>query len=77
MILGAHYDVHGNQKGADDNASGVAGLIEIARILSQEKTKLPADKYPSVKDADGSPVSVPYKATVNKQTELLRRSLSG
>lgn len=41
VILGAHYDVHGNQKGADDNASGVAGLIEIARILSQEKTKLP------------------------------------
>ena len=42
----------------------------------QEKTKLPADKYPSVKDADGSPVSVPYKATVNKQTELFNAKVS-
>jgi hypothetical protein len=33
-ILGAHYDVCGNQQGADDNASGVAGLLEVARVLS-------------------------------------------
>lgn len=37
---------------------------------TQEKTKLPADKYPSVKDAKGNTVYVPYKATVNKETEL-------
>lgn len=35
-----------------------------------EKTKLPTSKYPSVKDADNNTVYVPYKATVNKQTEL-------
>ena len=35
-----------------------------------EKTKLPKDKYPSVKDSDNNTVYVPYKATVNKQTEL-------
>ena len=34
VVLGAHYDVCGDQPGADDNASGVAGLIEILRILS-------------------------------------------
>lgn len=33
VIVGAHYDVAGDQPGADDNASGVAGLLEIARIL--------------------------------------------
>ncbi|WMJ74613.1 M28 family peptidase [Cytophagaceae bacterium ABcell3] len=33
VVLGAHYDVAGNQPGADDNASGVAGLLEIARLL--------------------------------------------
>lgn len=27
FIVGAHYDVYGNQPGADDNASGVAGLL--------------------------------------------------
>ena len=35
-----------------------------------EKTKLPKDKYPSVKDSENNTVYVPYKATVNKQTEL-------
>lgn len=34
IIIGAHYDVCENQPGADDNASAVAGLIEILRILS-------------------------------------------
>lgn len=41
ILVGAHYDtVHGSP-GADDNASGVAGLLEIGRFLSQahpEKT---------------------------------------
>ncbi len=37
IIIGAHYDVYGNQQGADDNASGVAGLLELARLLSKEK----------------------------------------
>lgn len=40
IILGAHYDVCGNQPGADDNASGVAGLLEIARLLSSQKPLL-------------------------------------
>jgi hypothetical protein len=33
VVLGAHYDVCGDQPGADDNASGVAGLLEVARLL--------------------------------------------
>lgn len=37
FILGAHYDVYGNQPGADDNASGVAGLLETARLISLHK----------------------------------------
>ena len=31
VVIGAHYDVCGDQDGADDNASGVAGLLELAR----------------------------------------------
>jgi Zn-dependent M28 family amino/carboxypeptidase len=38
LIIGAHYDVAGNQPGADDNASGIAGLIELARKFSASKT---------------------------------------
>lgn len=32
IIVGAHYDVYGDLPGADDNASAVAGLLEIARF---------------------------------------------
>lgn len=40
LVLGAHYDVCENQPGADDNASGVAGLLEIARLLQTHKPAL-------------------------------------
>lgn len=33
IIVGAHYDVCYEQDGADDNASGCAGLLELARYL--------------------------------------------
>ena len=36
IIVGAHYDVCGSQDGADDNASGIVGLLEIARLLQGE-----------------------------------------
>lgn len=36
MVVGAHYDVAGEQPGADDNASGVAGLLELARLLKDQ-----------------------------------------
>jgi Zn-dependent M28 family amino/carboxypeptidase len=35
IVVGAHYDTAGDQPGADDNASGVAGLIELGRLLAQ------------------------------------------
>ena len=34
LVVGAHYDVFGEQPGADDNASGVAALLGLARLLS-------------------------------------------
>ncbi len=40
FILGAHYDVYKEQEGADDNASSVAGLLEIARMVNQHQPKL-------------------------------------
>ncbi len=36
IVIGAHYDVCGQQAGADDNASGVAGLLELAVLLSKK-----------------------------------------
>lgn len=40
IVLGAHYDVFWDTPGADDNASGVAGLLEIARILKKNESIL-------------------------------------
>ncbi|MBF0465584.1 MAG: M28 family peptidase [Nitrospirae bacterium] len=33
IVIGAHYDTVSTTPGADDNSSGVAGLLEIARLL--------------------------------------------
>ena len=40
LIVGAHYDVFGDQPGADDNASGIAGLIEVARFAKKHESEL-------------------------------------
>ncbi|HEX5874816.1 MAG TPA: M28 family peptidase [Pyrinomonadaceae bacterium] len=37
IVVGAHYDTAGPMPGADDNASGVAGLIELARLLGAQQ----------------------------------------
>jgi hypothetical protein len=34
LVLGAHHDTQADSVGADDNASGVAGLVELARVLA-------------------------------------------
>ncbi|WP_290701256.1 M28 family peptidase [Lacinutrix sp.] len=39
IVIGAHYDVCGDQEGADDNASGVTGLLELARLLKDKTLK--------------------------------------
>jgi hypothetical protein len=45
LVIGAHYDVFSNDSdglpGADDNASGVAGLLELARVLSTHRVDRP------------------------------------
>jgi hypothetical protein len=37
IVVGAHYDTDGEMPGADDNASGVAALLELARLLATER----------------------------------------
>ena len=54
MVIGAHYDSHGSAgaesitpdthtPGADDNASGVAGLIELAHLLGRTPQARPIE----------------------------------
>jgi len=37
LVIGAHYDTVPGTPGADDNASGVAGLLELARVFADEQ----------------------------------------
>ncbi len=39
IVVGAHYDTFDGLPGADDNASGVAGLIELAKLLGKANLK--------------------------------------
>ena len=41
IIVGAHYDTVQETPGADDNASGVAGILELAHMLDQYQPVLP------------------------------------
>ena len=41
IIVGAHYDACGLTPGADDNASGIAGLLELARLLKEHPPTQP------------------------------------
>ena len=38
LVVGAHYDTVSGTPGADDNASAVAGVLELAREFKDEKT---------------------------------------
>jgi Zn-dependent M28 family amino/carboxypeptidase len=37
IVIGAHYDTVAGTPGADDNATGIAGLIELSRLLKEHK----------------------------------------
>jgi Zn-dependent M28 family amino/carboxypeptidase len=43
VVVGAHYDTAGPYPGADDNASGVAGLIELAGLLGKADLAIRVD----------------------------------
>ena len=40
VVIGAHYDVENDETGVNHNASGVAGVLETAHIMSQNKNRL-------------------------------------
>ena len=40
LVVGAHFDTVGNTPGANDNGSGIAGLLELARALSSARPQV-------------------------------------
>lgn len=41
VVIGAHYDTVPDSPGADDNGSGVAALLELARVLKPMPVRVP------------------------------------
>lgn len=41
ILIGAHYDAVPNSPGADDNATGVAVLLEMAKAFSEQSARFP------------------------------------
>jgi Zn-dependent M28 family amino/carboxypeptidase len=39
LVVGAHYDSYGQAPGANDNGTGVAGVLELARLLADLRGK--------------------------------------
>lgn len=39
IVIGAHYDTAADAPGANDNGSGVAGVLELARLLHENKLR--------------------------------------
>lgn len=70
VVVGAHYDAYGPFPGADDNASGVAALLELARGLKHR----PAPRHPRL-FAFFSTEEPPYHATPWMGSAVLARSL--
>jgi len=70
LIIGAHYDVYGDIKGADDNASGVAGLLELSRLFSRTPPSVPVElvAYPNLEP--------PYFAGPNMGSSIHAKSLA-
>lgn len=71
IVVGAHYDVCENQPGADDNASAVAGLLEVARFAKEHEADL-ANRIDFVAYALEEP---PYFATENMGSYVHAKSL--
>ena len=69
IVIGAHYDTVSGSPGADDNASGVAAVLELARIMKEESTTR------SIVFAFFPNEEAPYFRTENMGSAQLARSL--
>jgi membrane-associated protease RseP (regulator of RpoE activity) len=96
IVVGAHLDhlgmgggtsaldptVHAVHNGADDNASGVAGLLEVARAVSQRRAELSRDVYVIAFSGEemgdlGSEYYVKHRATADPIVAMINMDMIG
>ncbi|MDY6940067.1 MAG: M20/M25/M40 family metallo-hydrolase [Cyanobacteriota bacterium] len=68
ILLGAHYDTVPNSPGADDNATGVAAVLEIARLLANVDTPRTLELVFFDSEEVGLLGSLAYASTADAET---------
>lgn len=76
ILISAHYDAVPGTPGADDNATGVAVLLELARTLAAEPLKYPVRLVAFDMEEYGLLGSSQYAADLKQQQQPLRLMLS-
>lgn len=76
ILIGAHYDAVPGSPGADDNASGVAALLELARALATQPSRFPVQLVAFDLEEYGLAGSTAYAATLRQRRQPLRLMLS-
>lgn len=76
ILIGAHYDAVPGTPGADDNASGVATLLELARLLTTQPARYPVQLVAFDLEEYGMIGSTHYAATLHQQQQKIRLMLS-
>jgi Zn-dependent M28 family amino/carboxypeptidase len=76
ILIGAHYDGVAGTVAADDNATGVAVLLELARMFAQKPLKYPVQLVAFDLEEYGLLGSLDYAAKLKKQGQKLRLMIS-
>ncbi|MBD2439361.1 M28 family peptidase [Nostoc sp. FACHB-110] len=76
ILIGAHYDAVPGTPGADDNATGVAVLLELARIFATDAAKYPLRLVAFDMEEYGLLGSAEYAALLRQQQQPLRLMIS-
>ncbi len=76
ILIGAHYDAVPGTQGADDNASGVAVLLELARLLYEEPAYYPVQLIAFDLEEYGMLGSNDYAQALSNQQRSVRLMLS-
>jgi Zn-dependent M28 family amino/carboxypeptidase len=72
IVIGAHYDTVPGTPGADDNATGVAVLLELARVLALQPLKYPVQLVAFDMEEAGCWGSRHYAAKCKQQQQSIR-----
>lgn len=76
IVIGAHYDAVAGSPGADDNASGVAVLLELARFLTQQPARFPIRLVAFDQEEYGLLGSRAYAEDLKQQGQPVRLMIS-